>query len=35
MQSLSGTYSSFSVAKSGCPVFGHRQVNSGIVMRMV
>ena len=25
----------FGIAKSGCPVFGHRQVNSGIRMRMV
>src|SRR5882724_2424690 len=34
-QRASGTYSSFRVAKSGCPVFGHRQLNSGIVIRMV
>ena len=35
MQALSGTYSRCMVAKSGWPVFGHRQVNSGISMRMV
>ena len=35
MHCWSATYSSFSVAKSGWPVFGQRQVNSGIVMRMV
>ena len=30
-----GTYSRVSSAKSGCPVLGHRQVNSGTRMRMV
>src|ERR1700753_4332578 len=33
--SLSGMYSSSSVAKSGWPVIGHRQVNFGRVMRTV
>ena len=32
--SASGTYSTRMVAKSGCPVFGHRQVNSGQSKRM-
>jgi len=35
MQRASGTYSMSRVAKSGCPVFGHRQVNSGTSMRIV
>src|SRR5580700_1565460 len=34
-QLWSGTYSRSSVAKSGWPVIGHRQVNSGRLMRIV
>lgn len=34
-QVLSGTYSTCTVAKSGWPVLGHRQVNSGQRMRTV